>query len=489
VDLELPGGSRARIPRYLVCKIEHAQGDSVILRDNFEQDHPDRQLRGAAQRSSDQPASGQASLRLEAPGDALEYLLPKPVGEGWFEARIWDFGGVGAETDWICEFEFSSPMGKRIVQVLLGWEAESYGLATPKGPSLPVQRLARRPGWKRLGLRHGPQRILVQLDDAVLTHADIGLGYLQAVRFLVRAGEGTASEAAPPGRPIAYIDDLQIARSLRAVAERQPSRDQDDLWLTTGDQLFGRVEAAGERSVSLRGEFGLHTLPWPELQAIHFSPQPCPSRSIRGLRVRARFTASAGQSSRDSDTDSLEGVLQQLSDDSIVLEHPQMGPVRILRQQTRELEFLHSGVWLAIDSAFHHFGDEVNIRLQLPHPEGNSRVWTFSLDQAPQQAHLVLYVVDMESMTPGGAYFKNLENDELRTYVSVNGQNLDPLGLNHLLPLNPRGSVRLRLPIAPGVLKQGENLLRLHQTPQKQDPLSFDDCGVFGIGLETSDGP
>jgi hypothetical protein len=90
----------------------------------------------------------------------------------------------------------------------------------------------------------------------------------------------------------------------------------------------------------------------------------------------------------------------------------------------------------------------------------------------------------MEPMVSGAEFAKRLENDEWRTYASVNGQKLDPHGLNHLLPPNSRGAVRLVVPIAPGVLKPGDNVLRIFQTPQKDDAKSFDDCGVFGIGLE-----
>jgi hypothetical protein len=171
----------------------------------------------------------------------------------------------------------------------------------------------------------------------------------------------------------------------------------------------------------------------------------------------------------------------------ILLDHPHIGPIRILRGQLRELEFLAPGRWLSVDPRFHHFGDQVDVRFQVPHPGGSDRNWEFSLDRVPEQASLVLYAVGMEPMVSGAEFNKRLENDEWRTYATINGQKLDPQGLNHLLPPNSRGAVRLVVPIAPGLLKTADNVLRIYQTPQKDDPKSFDDCGVFGIGLELSE--
>ena len=154
-----------------------------------------------------------------------------------------------------------------------------------------------------------------------------------------------------------------------------------------------------------------------------------------------------------------------------------------VRRFLRQMEFLAAGRWLAIDSGFHHFGNRLKERFPVPHPEGTERTWNFSLEHVPQLASLVLHVVDM-APPRGGGLVQNAEDDELRTYVSINGRDVDPMGLNHRLPLNAKDPVRLSLPIDPAVLRAGENILRLRQTPQKEEPHTFDDCGVFGIGLE-----
>ena len=223
------------------------------------------------------------------------------------------------------------------------------------------------------------------------------------------------------------------------------------------------------------------------MHQIHFTPLPTPSKTVTGQRVRVQFAANSVPQPRGGDNDALEAVVTDLTDEIIHLDHPHLGPVQVLRGQFREMEFFSAGRWLAIDPRFHHFGDEPDVRLQVAHPDGTDRSWEFSLDHVPERAALVLYTVAMDPMPPGGESNKQLDNDEWRTHAAINSQKLDPLGLNHLLPANSRGPVRLVVPVAAGLLKKGDNVLRIFQTPQKDDPRSFDDCGIFGIGLELSD--
>src|SRR5262249_46790861 len=153
-----------------------------------------------------------------------------------------------------------------------------------------------------------------------------------------------------------------------------------------------------------------------------------PTRSIDGPRARVRFASSANPADGQP-ADSLEGSLQEVSDERIRLLHPHLGSLSILHSQLRELEPLGNARWLALDPSYHHFGDQVNVRFQVPYPEGSDRSWNFVLQQLPLEASLVLNVIGMEAMQPGGEFNKRLENDEWRTYATINGKTLDPLGL------------------------------------------------------------
>ena len=244
IHLKTPAGELLHVPNYLTSRIEHHQGHAVLFREDFESEASSGRVTGEAQRSSAQAESGRWSMRLAKPGDAVEYVLPAPIGSGWLEVRFWDSGQTVAGLEWLCELDFDSKAGVRTLQILLGWESDSYGLATPQGPSFPVQRLARRNGWNRLGVQFAPNRTTALVDDAVLTHREVAIGSLRAIRFVVRAAPDADGAAAKSAEAAGYVDDLQIAAAIASPADRQPSRDQDDVMLTSGDQLFGRIESA-----------------------------------------------------------------------------------------------------------------------------------------------------------------------------------------------------------------------------------------------------
>jgi len=481
-----PAGDRLRVPLYLVSKIEHAHGDVVVLRDDFEEELPARRTGGEGRRARDRAASGDWAFRLEKAGDSLRYQLAEPVGAGWFEAWFFDTAREQPGQEWSCELEFNSPAGVRTVQVLLGGGIESYGLLAPQGPTLPVQRLARRAGWNRLALRFSAGRTTLLIGDAVLSHGEVGLGMLRAIRFVVRPEDNDDAAAVPAGTAAGFIDDMQFAAAGAATVDRQPTPDQDDVLLDNGDQIFGQFRGATGRDVTMHGEFGECAVPWRQLQEINLTTRPCTTKAVAGRHVRVRFAVTGATARRESH-DLLEGVVRELNDEFIAIEHPHIGRIRIVRGQLREMEFFAAGRFIAIDPRFHHFGAKVVARLQAPFPGGTDRRWEFTLDRVPREAAIVLNTVGMEAMAPGGEFTKRLENDEWRTYAEINGQKIDPLGLNHRLPLDAKGSVRLVVPIEPSLLRAGPNTLRLVQTPEKNDASSFDDCGVFGIGIQLSD--
>jgi len=487
VQLETPAGDRLRVPLFLISKIEHAHGAAVFLRDDFESDQPLRRLSGTAAIDRDRAATGRGSGRLAKPGDLIEYRLPQPVASGWLEARFLDSAQTEGKSTWFCELEFDSRMGMRTLRVTFGWDGECYGLESPQGPSLQVQRLSRREGWSRLGVRFSADTTSVLLDDAVLTHRDVGFGSLKTIRFGVRSGE--EADPAELSGLTGYVDDLQVAADIATSVERQPTAEEDDVLLVNGDQLFGRIQSASPRDVTVEGDFGTQTLPWTGIKAIHFTQRPATTHGVSGQRARIRFTTSIGPGKGEVDSDTIDGAVRELTDEFFVLDHSHIGLVRIRRGQMREIQFFAAGHWLSIDPRFHHFGDEVHVRFEVPHPGGSDRSWNFSLREIPAQSALVLNVVGMAPMAPGSEFNKRLENDEWRTYAAINGQKLDLMGLNHRLPLNSRGPVRVTVPIDAGVLRKGENVLRIFQTPQQDDPGSFDDCGIFGIGLELQETP
>ena len=72
---------------------------------------------------------------------------------------------------------------------------------------------------------------------------------------------------------------------------------------------------------------------------------------------------------------------------------------------------------------------------------------------------------------------------ELRTNVQINGKFVDYLN-RHITSKNETPE-RIRLPIPAGLLRAGENRLRIEQVAEASNPNSLDDLGVLGIALES----
>jgi hypothetical protein len=75
----------------------------------------------------------------------------------------------------------------------------------------------------------------------------------------------------------------------------------------------------------------------------------------------------------------------------------------------------------------------------------------------------------------------------LRTYVKLNGTQVDYLN-RHITTDNEKREV-VRLSVPRGLLKPGVNLLRIEQKGRQVDPRDLDDLGVLGIMIEFGAGP
>ena len=76
---------------------------------------------------------------------------------------------------------------------------------------------------------------------------------------------------------------------------------------------------------------------------------------------------------------------------------------------------------------------------------------------------------------------------ELRTNVQINGKFVDYLN-RHITSKNETPE-RIRLAIPAGLLREGENRLRIEQVAEAGNPNSLDDLGILGIALESDPVP
>ncbi len=120
--------------------------------------------------------------------------------------------------------------------------------------------------------------------------------------------------------------------------------------------------------------------------------------------------------------------------------------------------------------------------LDPPWPEGGTLEQSFTLDKIPEgAASLVLDVVQVvgEANSP----FSDLvRKGEIRTHVRINDKKFDYLN-RHITTRNETRD-RIRLPIPVGLLRVGQNTLKIEQDGTTDRPDELDDLGILTIAVE-----
>lgn len=479
-----PGGRPVTIDRSGALAIRQRPGETLELIDGFEAIDPARWSHVGRPRTDAEPRlAGERSLRIEADGSAITAKVDDPIADGRLELAYHDTGEVVAGAHWFVDLLFRGEAGPQTIRAVLGWSEESLGVSSTGGPVLAVQRLARKPGWHRLEVRFGPDAADLAVDGDALAHGKGPTGPLIEVRL----GSSLAGDRAPAS-VAAHVDEFRLVRIASVVTSTEVEPAQDEARLVEGDQVFGAIRSADPKGVSLDVLGRTLVLPWSRVASVHFRRAPRPSREVAGLLCRLEWRTAPGDDPRD--VDQVEGALTRADAESFTLETPYAGTLVIPRDRLRRIVVEGIGRRLMIDSTAHHLGDEVSKAPDLldpPQPEGGELDRSFPLKAVPaegQSATLVLDVVQVVGEAQGLQFSNLIRVGELRTKVYLNGREIDYLN-RHITSRNETPE-RIRLPIPEGLLKVGENRIRILQTGTSNDPNYLDDLGVLGIAFEVT---
>ena len=479
-----PGGKPITVERIGALGLRQRPGEALVLSDGFEAIDPAKWSHVGQPRVEAEPRlAGERSLRIEADGSAITARLEEPVAHGRLELAYHDTGEAVAGAQWFVDLLFRGETGPETVRAVIGWSEDSLGVSSSGGPVLAVQRLARKPGWHRLEIRFGPDAAELAVDGDALAHGKGPTGPLTEIRI----GTALLGDRAP-AKVAAHVDELRLVRiaSVSTSAEADPG--QDEARLVEGDQVFGAIRNADARGVVLVVLGKTLTLPWSRVASLHFRRESKPSREVEGLLCRLEWRSAPGDDPRD--LDQADGALTRAGDDAFTLETPYAGALVVPRERLRRIVVEGVGRRIVIDPTAHHLGDEVSKSPELldpPQPEGGELVRSFTLKAAPaegESASLVLDVVQVVGEAQGLQFSNLIRNGELRTKVFLNGAEIDYLN-RHISTRNETPE-RIRLPIPEGLLKAGENRIRIVQTGTSNDPNYFDDLGIIGIALDVA---
>jgi hypothetical protein len=479
---EGPGGSIVVIARGGAVALMQRPGEALVLQEGFEALDPARWSHVGEPEVVEQPKlAGSKSLSLPSGGSAVTCRLVDPVTSGRFEIAFHDPGRMVSGQQWFIDLLFRGSGGDESVRMVLDVGEESLAVSSTGEHALAVQRLARRPGWHRLGVRFGSETELA-VDGDELAHGRGRGGPLVEIRL---ANVTLGNPEAAKGLAIQF-DDLRLVRLAEPVGGLEVSPHVDDVRLVDGDQVFGRLKSADADSVRLLVDGREVSLPWTEVGSLRFRRPFEPSRAIEGLLVRLEWRSSPGNDARD--LDQVEGALLSVNDSAFTLATPYSGDLTIPRDRLRRLKVLGQARRIVLDPSSHHLGNEVSkepLMLDPPWPEGGTLEQKFTLDKLPEGAvaSLVLDVVQVVGEA-NGQFSDLVRKGEIRTHVKINGQKFDYL--NRHITTNNITPDRIRILIPAGLLRVGENTLRIEQDGSTERPEELDDLGILTIALEFS---
>ena len=477
---EVPGGPAVLVARGGAVGLAQRPGEALVLQDGFETLDPDRWSHVGEPSIVDQPRiAGARSLAIPAGGSAVTYRLAEPITSGRLEVAFHDSGQVVAGQQWFVDLLFRGPAGEESVRAVLDWSEESLAVQSSGEHALAVQRLARKPGWHRLGFRFGPETEL-SVDGDELAHGRGPRGPLVEVRLANR----TTGAAEPPKGLAVHFDDLRLVRLAEPVGDLEVAPLVDDVRLVDGDQIFGRLKSADADAVSLRVDGRDITLPWTEVASVCFRRSAEKGRPIEGLIVRIGWRSAPGNDPRD--LDEIEGALVSVTDAAFRVATPYAGDLTIPRDRLRKLNVLGQALRIVIDPNAHHLGNNLSKEpplLDPPLPEGGTLERTFTLDRLPETAALlVLDVVQVVGEANSLQFSDLVRKGELRTNVKINDKTIDYL--NKYITTKNETPERIRLAIPAGLLRLGENTLRIEQVGKANEPEELDDIGILTIAVE-----
>jgi hypothetical protein len=465
------------LPRPGVQSVIQRMGEARVLADGFDRLDPSRwSIEGKASVVANPALSGKSSLRLPSEGGSIQHRLAEPLSAGSVDLAFFDEGSVVLGRQWFVELTFDGPPGPSVIKIDLGWNEDSLAVECPRGPTLPVQRLARTRGWHRLTARFGPEQTEIAVDGKELAHGKSPDGQLVAFRL---AGSSVGSQA--NSKDLAgYVDDLQITRFSELAASSEVDIGQDEARLVTGDQLFGKVLKADSERVDMSIDGKPIALSWNEVAGLYFRRLPAQGKRVDGLLARVEWQTSASE--EPADLEIAEGAITAITGQVVTISTPYSGALRIPRPRIRRIATFGEGRRVVIDPAAHHLGDEPSRAPPLidpPLPEGGLLERTFELAEVPDaQALLVLDVLEVVGEDNDPLFSPRVRKGDLRTWVMINGQRVDYL--NRYIKTANKTPERVSIPIPPGLLRVGQNTLKLELTGMTE----LDDFGVLGIALD-----
>lgn len=274
--------------------------------------------------------SGKRGLLLDRIGQQAVFVLPKPLAEGRVGLNV-ELLEPTQGAQWFFDAELETKPGARSVRIVFAGDKQ---IKISSGLSFSYREITAKASRFRLQLELRDSRCSVSIDDAVIGLLEAADPQLALKR--VRIGVDGPNRERYQGSVL--LSQFGIARNIGPL-RRPPSEPRhDELWLTSGDQLFGELLRAEARSVQFRNALGSSSFAWSELRGLYLRQDQRVVPSSTGV-----FIAIGVRSGLDNLIDRLHGRVLELDDQRLVFQHESLGRLHIPRSQLESLRFLDRG--------------------------------------------------------------------------------------------------------------------------------------------------
>ncbi|HEY1860791.1 MAG TPA: hypothetical protein VGG61_10575 [Gemmataceae bacterium] len=458
------------LPAAFVRGVCNVPGIVPILEADFDGELSAWRLEGKPEIAAADKTQRTHGLDLNVTGQSATYRLAESLRSGKVGVDF-ALGEPTAKGRWAIKLNLQAEHGSSTVECDIRGDGLRYQVkVTPTEEEKPSRVC--KAGRHRVVVEWGKRNAVVFLDDTVLWKGDAETvrGPLMTIRLACLEAEQKTSLSF-------VVENVLVAKEVRDSPDPPPPSDQDVVLLPSGDQLFGRITTANRRTIELESRGRRHKLSWGEVVGFCPRPDTFPPRTLEGEWVRLWL-----RTGTEGVWDDLEGVVAKLDDNKVVLRHPLLGDLPIERSRCHRLRRLFYGQRLELDNGSHHLGEKDRIvpDLQPARAEGPSLSKSFRLESVPSKARFVVSVVHLKGT--GDGIGPALDRGDLRTEVWVNNERVDYL--NRLVDRDQPWPQRLSVVIPKKLLRVGDNVLELRQTPEAGTN-HFEKCGVAELLIET----
>jgi hypothetical protein len=145
----------------------------------------------------------------------------------------------------------------------------------------------------------------------------------------------TARPEAAGANAAIYFDDFSLAQLLSGLPHPKGDPEQDELWLRSGDQVFGKVTSATLYEIHMHGSYGSRPFRWGDVRGIYFQQPAATKVPVGGNRVRIWLRSGIA-----GELDVLNGTVRRLDARHLILVHDQLGLLEIDRRWLRRVQSL-----------------------------------------------------------------------------------------------------------------------------------------------------